>query len=410
MFYPQSKKVITFILLILSIVFGNNSFAQDNRMFLNDRTIDPSETRELTLEFDGAPFFKNNEFKGNFIKGYSLPGFNMEIKAVYQPTDKVRLEAGAYVLRFWGAEKYPSLAYSDIAQWKGDQYQKGLHLLPLLRVHFNLGKGLDIVAGNLYGRANHNLILPLYNPELNLISDPEAGIQLLYTSRYFDSDLWINWESFIFDESDHQEAFTVGFSSQLRANRKDAPLHIYFPIQTVIQHRGGEIDTSDRSVQTLVNASAGVGGRWNTGYHTFKNLSLEVHALGFYQQKGGVTSFNKGAGFYAQAAADISSFQIKTGYWQAGDFASLLGSPFFGTVSLSEENYYFQGTKMIYAGAGFLKSLGKGYSMGIDIDIYHHFDTNAKTTTGIIPEKGSTSFSAGIYFRINPSLLLKKFQ
>lgn len=73
-----------------------------------------------------------------------------------------------------------------------------------------LSDHVNIVLGNIYGASNHNLIEPLYNPELNLTCDPEAGLQLLYDSKAFDLDVWVNWQSFIFREDVHQEAFTVG--------------------------------------------------------------------------------------------------------------------------------------------------------------------------------------------------------
>ena len=88
-----------------------------------------------------------------------------------------------------------------------------------------LSDHVNIVLGDIYGGANHNLIEPLYNPELNLTADPEAGLQLLYDSRRFDLDVWVNWESFIFREDTHQEAFTVGLSGRYKLNDPDARFH-----------------------------------------------------------------------------------------------------------------------------------------------------------------------------------------
>lgn len=101
------------------------------------------------------------------------------------------------------------MAYQDIAHWKGDQYQKGFHALPWFRAQVALSDHVNIVLGDLYGAANHNLIEPLYNPELNMVADPEMGLQLLYNSRRFDLDVWVNWESFIFREDIHQEALRL---------------------------------------------------------------------------------------------------------------------------------------------------------------------------------------------------------
>lgn len=163
-----------------------------------------------------------------------------------------------------------------------------------------LSDHVNIVLGNIYGASNHNLIEPLYNPELNLTCDPEAGLQLLYDSKAFDLDVWVNWQSFIFREDVHQEAFTVGISSRLKYNDPASRFHFYTPVQGLVQHRGGEIDTIfNNSVQTLMNGAIGVGGVWNTGHRIFKNLNVELDATGYYQQAGEIWPFDSGYGLYA---------------------------------------------------------------------------------------------------------------
>lgn len=110
-------------------------------------------------------------------------------------------------------------------------------MLPYFRAQMALSDHVNIVLGNIYGASNHNLIEPLYNPELNLTCDPEAGLQLLYDSKAFDLDVWVNWQSFIFREDVHQEAFTVGISSRVKYNDPASRFHFYTPVQGLVQHR-----------------------------------------------------------------------------------------------------------------------------------------------------------------------------
>ena len=269
-----------------------------DRVYKTDYHIDPEKARELSVELDNISFFKDNEYTGKFTKGYSLPGLWVQGKAVYYPLRNIKLEAGVHMLIYHGANKYPSMAYQDIAYWKGDQYQKGVHVLPYFRAQMALSDHVNIVLGNIYGASNHNLIEPLYNPELNLTCDPEAGLQLLYDSKAFDLDVWVNWQSFIFREDVHQEAFTVGISSRVKYNDPASRFHFYTPVQGLVQHRGGEIDTIfNNSVQTLMNGAIGVGGVWNTGHRIFKNLNVELDATGYYQQAGEIWPFDSGYGF-----------------------------------------------------------------------------------------------------------------
>lgn len=406
------RSVFFFLLFAAGISAVHPLEAQiPERVFKTDYRIDPEKNRELSVEIDNLSFFKDDEYSGAFMKGYTLPGLWLQAKAVYYPLEMLKLEVGVHFLRFWGANRYPNMAYQDIARWKGDQYQKGFHVLPWFRAQVALSDHVDIILGDLYGAANHNLIEPLYSPELNMMADPEMGLQLLYNSRRFDLDMWVNWESFIFREDFHQEAFTVGLSTRFKFNDPESRFHFYAPLQGMVQHRGGEIDTIfSNSVQTLMNGAIGVGGVWNTGHKIFKNVNLELDATGYYQQAGKLWPFDNGYGVYARASADIYDFRVKTSYWKCHKFISMFGSPFYGAVSTSDEGLTFDNPSMLYFGAEYSRVLAKGFSLGIDLDIYAHLPVTLqgagqdgfKTST-------KTSFSAGIYLRVNPSFLIKKF-
>ena len=382
------------------------------RVFKSDPRIDPDKKGQLSVELDNISFFKDNEYSGSIMKGYSLPGLWVQPKVVFYPLSNIKLEVGAHMLRYWGATKYPSLAYQDIAAWKGNQYQHGFHVLPFFRAQMALSDHVNIVLGDIYGGANHNLIEPLYNPELNLTADPEAGLQLLYDSRRFDLDVWVNWESFIFHGDTHQEAFTVGLSARYKLNDPESRFYFYMPLQGLAQHRGGEIDTIyTNSVQTLMNGAVGAGAVWNTGNPIVKNVNLEFDVAGYYQQAGDLWPYGSGSGFYVRASADIYDFRVKASYWNSNKFISMFGSPFYGAVSTSMDGVTFDGQNLVYLGLEYSRSFGKGFSVGVDVDVYQHLPVNMyeQGVDGIRKSGSATSFSAGIYFRINPSFLIKSF-
>lgn len=380
-------------------------------VFKKDYKINPNNKGELYIELDNISFFKDNEFMGNTQEGYTLPGLWVQPKAVFYPLKNIKLEAGLHLLKYWGADRYPCFAYKDIARWKGDQYQRGFHLLPFFRAQIALSKNVDLILGNIYGGANHNLIEPLYNPEMNLTADPEAGLQLLYNSRFVDLDAWVNWESFIFNGDTHQEAFTFGVSTQVKFNNPESKFHFYIPLQTMIQHRGGEIDTiHSNSVQTWINAASGAGVTYNINCGVLKRINFEMTAAVFAQQAGEILPFKNGYGFYPKLTVDIYDFRIQGGYWKCKDFVSLFGNPFFGAISTTHEGKTFDSPSMVYLKAEYSRSFGKGFSLGIDVDVFNQNGVNA-----ILPQQGpvfepsALSFSAGVYFRINPSFLIKKF-
>ncbi len=401
-----------FLGLLVMGMFLSFSRAQiSDYLYETDYHIDPEKKRELSVELDNISFFKDNEYTGKFTKGYSLPGLWLQPKLVYYPLGNIKLEAGIHALIYHGANKYPSVAYQDIAEWRGNQYQKGVHVLPYFRAQMALSEHVNIVLGDIYGAANHRLIGPLYNPELNLTCDPEMGLQVLYDSKVLDVDVWVNWQSFIFRDDTHQEAFTVGLSSRIKYNEPSSRFHFYTPLQGVIQHRGGEIDTIYQgSVQTLMNGAIGVGGVWNTGHPVFKRVNVEVDAAGYCQQAGAILPFDGGYGLYARASADIHDFRVKASYWRCEDFVSLFGNPFYGAVSTVDEGTVFDRPRMVYFGVEYSKRFAKGFSIGVELDLFQPLSVETLDASGKRSSaKSSTSFSAGVYMRVNPSFLLKRF-
>lgn len=439
------------------LVAPRQSAAQLADFYRTDYRIMPDRKGELRVEIDNMDFFKDNEYAGSVMAGYSLPGLWLQPRLTYYPLDNIKLEAGIHLLKYWGATKYPNMAYVDIATWQGRQYQHGVHLLPFFRAQVAVSEHLDIVFGNLYGGATHRLIDPLYAPELNLTADPEAGLQLLYHSRRFELDAWVNWQSFIFRQDVHQEAFTVGLSTRLRGGCESSGWQWYVPLQGLIQHRGGEIDTIfSGSVQTLMNGALGFGTVWHPKGAWLDEVGAEVDALGYYQQAGSLWPFSSGTGVYAKAWADKAGFRLKASYFAGDKFISMYGLPFYGSVSTKEPGLTYRHPQTGYVGLEYTYRFGEGYAIGAEVEVYYRFAGDAlraatattmattieatagaeapmsvasfsvasfsKASGGVpdeapdgmpaavkVHEKGATSFSAGVYLRLSPSFLLKRF-
>ncbi|MDL2277430.1 hypothetical protein LJC57_02450 [Parabacteroides sp. OttesenSCG-928-G07] len=403
-------RLITFFLILLSNYPAHLYAQADERLFSPSYRL-PAEREQgmLSLELENINFFKNNEYAGRVMKGYSLPGFYIQPKASYYALESLKLELGFHALYYHGANKYPAVAYIDIPVWKGEQDQGNTHLLPWLRAHLQLSEKVSIVMGNIYGGVNHNLIEPLYAPELNLTADPEAGVQVLIDTKPFHFDAWMNWQSFIFREDSHQEAFTAGFSSRYNFLPESKSQELYFSLQGLAQHRGGEIDTlTESSVQTIMNGAAGIGFRLKSLNQKVKNLTFAYHLTGYYQQAGDLWPLENGYGHYVMASVDIADFYVKGSYMYSKDFISAYGLPLFGSLSTKEEGAIFDRPQLLTLSLAYTKPLAKGFALGIDANIFHRLATDIR-----IPETGawekakaSTAFDVGIYLRINPSIYI----
>jgi hypothetical protein len=405
----RSIVVFTIILLLVNQLAIGQTI---NNIFMSYSRIDSSRTGELSIEVDNLTFFKNNEYNSNFQKGYTLPGFWLQLKGVHLPFNNLKIEVGAHSLWFWGANHYPTYAYRDIATWSGKENSHEVHISPYFRAHFKISKNWDFVMGNIYGGANHQLIDPLYNPELNLISDPETGMQLLFNSRFFDFDMWLDWQIFIFKNDTHHEAFLYGLSSRIKANNENSRFHVYFPLQNLIRHKGGEIDTLG-GVSTIMNSSIGAGVFFNSDMKILKNVNLEFDLVFNKNPENTDNLFNKGKGYYGKLAFQLKNFNVSTSYWKSSNFVPMYGNPFYGIISYKHEGMYFNKLSMLHILTDYVYPVRKGFVLGINAEIFY-FLKGYMYLTGS-PERypfkleNNRNFSFGVYLRINPEFLVKKF-
>lgn len=369
----------------------------------NDYSIDSSRIYNMYVGLENMNFIKDNEFSGSVMKGYTLPGLWLQPSVKYYPLSNVKLELGFRALIYDGAIKYPNLAYQDIAVWKGGQYQRGAHLLPMFRAQVQLSN-VQLVWGTLYSGSNHGLMVPLYDPELDFSADPDLGFQVLVDSRRLHLDAWINWQSFVFRLDDHQEAFTVGLSMRTWLNPDNKKLKWYVPLQVLAQHRGGEIiDTDERQVRTLMNGALGVGAEWNVGRGLLRKFGAECAALGYYQQSGTLWPFDSGMGAYVNAYAGLGDyFNVKLGYFYGHKFISMYGLPYFGCVSTKNEGAVYDGMTTVFGSVEYRRPLGHGMTLGVWGDVYECHPGQMTSPDGTVSKGGSaTNFAFGAYFKVD---------
>ena len=408
---------------VMPALFGWQSlYAQlaDN-LYTSDYHIDSLYKGRLSIEVDNLSFFKNNEYGSTVQKGYTLPGFWLQLKAVYKPLSNLRLEAGVHSIWFWGTTRYPAFAYKNIAKWVGQDYAHNVHLLPYFRANLALSDNVSIILGDLYGGSNHRLIEPLYNPELNLSSDPEKGLQLLYRTKWLDFDSWIDWITYIYNLDTHQESFVAGGSARFKLNSPQSRWHVYFPVQGLAHHKGGEIDDTDTYVQTIMNGALGTGLKWNTNGRIIKHVNAEFDMVGYIFPAGhsslfssGQTSFfDRGRGYYSKIDMQLADFNISTSYWSCNNFVPIFGNPFYSSISVKEEGMLYRKPKMLSFGADYVRSLGKGFVFGINAEVYYYLSGKMYSAETRLdqpsPFGNNTNFSAGVYLRINPSFLIKQY-
>ena len=97
-------------------------------IYTEDTTFSYTEVHELKVRFRNMNFFRNNEYKGNLVKGYTLPGLWILPSVSYQPLKTLKIEAGAYMLRYWGENQYPNTHYTNLPGYETDDTQSAIHV------------------------------------------------------------------------------------------------------------------------------------------------------------------------------------------------------------------------------------------------------------------------------------------
>lgn len=394
----------------------------DSILFSTYYSTDSARVGELRLHVDNLSFLKDNEWDGDVVKGYTLPGLWLQPKVSYSPLPDINLEAGLHALIYAGTVKYPSLMYQDLPRWKGDQYQKGTHLLPFFRAGMRIGPAY-IVLGNIYGGATHRLPDPLYAQELNLTADPEMGAQVLIDKRWWHFDVWINWQSFIFKGDYHCEAFCTGISSRFRLSSRSSSFakkgyELTLPVSALSQHVGGELDTIGK-ISTHFNASVGIELKRRNPVRWLKEWSAETHLVGYNQSKGDTWPVGNGWGVYAAGQAQFTNgLGLKAGYMHNHDFQPLLGYNYYGTiaaghdmatpaatasdatsatVSAASQPGLYRHPDMLTLRADWTKTFSHDYAFGVRVEAFAYF-----------ADKSSFNTSFGMFFRATPSFRLLK--
>lgn len=355
--------------------------------------IHAQDTNTLTLRIEGSSFFVDNEFFGDRISGYTLPGFVLRPRLQLHLGSMVTLSGGVHWLHLWGASRYPALL--SAAAWPAVPDSNRIHLLPWLQGRVDFSNGLSLVVGSL-GNSAHQLPLPLYDPDLALVADPEAGVELLYSGPFAVADLWVDWREYIWSRSSVPERFTAGLSGRLRYSFDNAEL--YLPLHLVGQHEGGQNLAFDHNIANAFNLAAGLGVAARSARLRY---GFSCRAMLFSQRGRAAVPFSQGWGLYPQFDLSLqtasSQFSLLLAYWYGKDFVPLLGSYLFSNLSALSPVMVFDRTQLVAAKLAWQWTApGQPCAFQVSASAY------------LYPDERRLQYAVGCSLRFNPSFRLLK--
>ena len=365
--------------MLILMVIGLPVFSQNAYPFFESyQSFKQNAKGELSFNFDNATFFKNNEYAGKIVKGYTLPGAWIRPKLKYYPDDKLRVELGGNVLKYNGREEYYNLT-----PWFSIIYQ------PIQR--------LSLIMGNLNNDRNHDLIEPLLEPERFLTAKPEAGFQLKYNAPRFTTDIWIDWQQFIVKGDPFEERFAFGAVAKLKLIDKNNS-ELSFPLTFYGLHEGGEINNSEGSAHSFITVTPGLCFKRKISDRTIKEWSLNsYYSLATYPIDNAFYNQSSGWGFYANGNIDTRLGVLTAAYWHGYNFYTPQGGNVYQNLS-QIGNGLIGDNELLNLKYHFVKEIFPSTHFGFMLDLY--YDTINKVSMN----------SEGLYLVVNFGVPLKKIK
>ncbi len=370
------QKLIYILLLTLTVYQLTGQTLSDLTYFY--KNIDTTEVKKLNFEIESMSFFDNTEYMGDIVDGYTWTGAWVRPKLNYTFSDKLKVELGGHFLRYHARDEYTIVR-------------------PWFTAEFQMFEPLKVVFGNLDENNNHGLLKQLWEPERILTDAPREGIQFLYKSRFLEVENWMSWEQFILPGDPYQEHFTFGLTGrgQLYSNSGTT---VKIPLQLLVYHQGGEIDSSPLGVVTHYNYGTGLETNFKVGDGFIKSVDFNAHWLGYQCPDGPAPyPYNNGHGYAVTLAGDTRWGKLSLDYWNGYQFIAPYGKRIYMSISDRDIALSEQDRSQLAMNYMLRQHILKDIEFAFIGEAYWDFLTER------------FSFGFGYYLVINSDFFLKKF-
>jgi hypothetical protein len=330
------------------------------------------------LEIDNLNYLRNYEYFGKIPLSYTLLGYQFIPQLKYQLNKNFVLKGGIFIRREFGRDGFVTTAPVLTAK-----YQKN---------------NFSMVLGTLEGSTNHRFIEPIYDMESIINDRIEQGAQILLDKKRIWMDWYIDWEKAIELNDVFREEFTSGVSARVKLINNDK-VKVELPLQIMMAHKGGQIDSSDLPVETLMNSAIGASFDFALGTGFFRSLRTE-HYYAYYKDMSGakLQPFKDGKGWYSSLTLRTKILDIDTRYWKGNEFIGPRGGPLYSSVSEKIQGYTENERELFFLSLIYNKQLFP--DLMLDLRFEPYYDIRNKFT----------EYSYSVFLRFNKDFLLKKLK
>lgn len=319
---------------------------------------DSTKTGELHLSIHNFNYLRNYEFFSKFQDGYTLYGAQLEPQLVYYAHPRLAITAGVHVRKDFGEE--------------------GIYkTYPLFSIKYQ-HKGLALINGALEGSIQHRFIEPVFDIERKITHPVEYGTQLQITKPGIFIDAFLNWNKMIYKPSAEQEQLFAGGSADITLYKSDKAA-LSLPLQVLAFHQGGQIDTLDAPLKTIVNAAAGFKFHYILG-QTIRSVFTENYLVGYADNSTTqIQAYDKGNGVYLNAGVKSKYGDLIFSYWNADSYMSSIGMPLYQSVSykIGNEGYTEKNRELLIVRYAYQKALIPNFYLDFRVEPVFDLGSNS---------------------------------
>jgi hypothetical protein len=360
-------------------VFASTVSAQfDYRHQYTYADFDTTHANNLYFRIENNNFFKNDEYFGDYIEGYTLLGADIEPTMVYYAGNKARFKVGVHMRKYSGIDSFSTV-------------------LPIISMHARLSRHVDLIMGSLRGNVQHRMPEQIYDPERIYSRPVENGVQFLVNTKRLWADMWIDWDQTILSGDSKPEMFTFGLSGRYNWTNPESSWQLVTPFALLARHKGGQISNFEERMQTLSNSSVGFELKKEWKDRWFQSFMLKSDLLSFRDMRNAAgLPFQHGHGLYVGVGAEAHKFQLATGYFRGENFYSANGSPLFNSISSFKKDVYNKYRNIIMSRLAFHHSVSS--DLNFEASALEYFDVDA----------GQLEYAYGISLIFTPSWFIAK--
>jgi len=312
--------------------------------------ISQEQATRLTFKADYSGFFRNNEYFEDYVKGYTLTGNHFTPRLALKLNEKATFEVGAHMLKYNGINSFTEV-------------------VPYISMKVSPLSDFDVVLGSFNSSERMLLSDKIFSEEHLLTDFIEEGLLLKYRANQFRVQAWLDWEKFIFSGDPFRERFKVG-GIALWHSEKNLKTNFQLKVQTLIQHKGGQIDNSGLPVSTIMNHAFSVS--LNHDATTLKQFSLAGTFYTFNDLNGNESWVSEsGWALDFPVSYQSENTSVTAGYWFADAFIAPYGNPVFQTASLTGPAINMPDNSIAYLVLNYDYDLAQGVRINLGLSNYY---------------------------------------